>query len=99
MASFAPTSKPQPTQCLPMMSGIFRRNDRLQQNRHVAAWLIAARKAIAHFAVLDFTAANSIDQWRERLAAFLNLPIKDIGQIGGGRRRPSGNIDVAVIKV
>ena len=39
-----------------------------------------------------------LDQWRERLATFLNLPIKSIGQIGGGRRRPSGIIDVAVIQ-
>jgi superfamily II DNA or RNA helicase len=39
-----------------------------------------------------------MDQWRERLAAFLNLPIKSIGQIGGGRRRASGIIDVAVIQ-
>jgi superfamily II DNA or RNA helicase len=28
-----------------------------------------------------------LDQWRERLAAFLNLPIKDVGQIG--RSSPS----------
>jgi superfamily II DNA or RNA helicase len=39
-----------------------------------------------------------LDQWRERLATFLNLPIKSIGQIGGGRRRPSGIVDVAVIQ-
>ena len=39
-----------------------------------------------------------LDQWRERLATFLNLQVKDIGQIGGGRRRPSGFVDVAVIQ-
>lgn len=33
--------------------------------------------------------------WGEFL---LNLPIKSIGQIGGGRRRPSGLVDVAVIQ-
>jgi superfamily II DNA or RNA helicase len=39
-----------------------------------------------------------LDQWRERLSAFLNLPIKSIGQIGGGRRYITGIIDVAVIQ-
>ena len=61
----------------------------------VAAWLIAARKVnnlvLVHRRQL-------LDQWRERLATFLNLPIKSIGQIGGGRRRPSGHVDVAVIQ-
>ena len=32
------------------------------------------------------------------MAAFLNVPIKNIGQIGGGRRNVSGTIDVAVIQ-
>jgi len=27
-----------------------------------------------------------MDQWRERLAVFLGLSTKDIGQIGGGNR-------------
>jgi superfamily II DNA or RNA helicase len=39
-----------------------------------------------------------LDQWRERLASFLNLPVKGIGQVGGGRRCPNGNIDVAIIQ-
>jgi superfamily II DNA or RNA helicase len=39
-----------------------------------------------------------MDQWRERLAAFLALPISDIGQIGGGKSRRTGMIDVAVIQ-
>ncbi len=61
----------------------------------VVAWLIAARKVntlgLVHRRQL-------LDQWRERLATFLNLPIKSIAQIGGGRRRPSGLVDVAVIQ-
>ncbi|HEY3762229.1 MAG TPA: DEAD/DEAH box helicase family protein [Verrucomicrobiae bacterium] len=61
----------------------------------VAAWLIAARKentlVLVHRRQL-------LDQWRERLATFLNLPVKSIGQIGGGRRRPSGLVDIAVIQ-
>ncbi len=61
----------------------------------VAAWLIAARKVNTLVLVHR---RQLLDQWRERLATFLNLPIKSIGQIGGGRRRPNGLIDVAVIQ-
>ena len=61
----------------------------------VAAWLIAARKVNTLVLVHR---RQLLDQWRERLATFLNLPIKNIGQIGGGRRRPSGLVDVAVIQ-
>ena len=39
-----------------------------------------------------------LEQWIERLSAFLGLPAKAIGRIGGGWRRPSGQIDVAVIQ-
>jgi superfamily II DNA or RNA helicase len=61
----------------------------------VAAWLIAARKVNALVLVHR---RQLLDQWRARLATFLNLPIKSIGQIGGGRRRSGGIIDVAVIQ-
>jgi superfamily II DNA or RNA helicase len=61
----------------------------------IAAWLIAERKVNTLILVHR---RQLLDQWRERLAAFLNLPIKSIGQIGGGRRRASGMIDVAVIQ-
>ena len=39
-----------------------------------------------------------VDQWRERLRTFLSVEEKDIGTIGGGKRRPSGKIDVALIQ-
>ena len=39
-----------------------------------------------------------MDQWREQLAAFLALPIGNIGQIGGGKCKRTGMIDVAVIQ-
>ncbi len=61
----------------------------------VAAWLIAARKTNTLVLVHR---RQLLDQWRERLASFLDLPIKSIGQIGGGRRCPNGLIDVAVIQ-
>ena len=34
----------------------------------------------------------------ERLSAFLGLPPKVIGRIGGGRRKPTGLLDVAIIQ-
>lgn len=61
----------------------------------MAAWLIAARKANTLVLVHR---RQLLDQWRERLASFLDLPIKSIGQIGGGGRSPNGVIDVAVIQ-
>lgn len=39
-----------------------------------------------------------MDQWIERLAAFSNLPRDAIGVIGGGRRKPSGIVDVALLQ-
>ena len=39
-----------------------------------------------------------MDQWRERLAAYLALPIENIGQFGGGKDKRTGLIDVAVIQ-
>jgi superfamily II DNA or RNA helicase len=39
-----------------------------------------------------------LDQWRESLAMFLNLPIDGIGQVGGGKTKRTGLIDVAVIQ-
>jgi len=39
-----------------------------------------------------------MDQWRERLAAFLAMPIGNIGQFGGGKSKRTGMIDVAVIQ-
>ena len=39
-----------------------------------------------------------VDQWRARLAAFLEVSPTAIGTITGGRRKPSGAIDVATIQ-
>ena len=39
-----------------------------------------------------------MEQWVERLAAFLDIPRKDIGRIGGGRRKAKGKVDVALIQ-
>ena len=39
-----------------------------------------------------------LDQWMCRLHEFLELDPEGIGQIGGGRRTPTGRIDVAIIQ-
>ena len=61
----------------------------------VASWLIAHRGVntlvIVHRQQL-------LDQWRERLAMFLDLPLDEIGQVGAGKTKRTGKIDVAVIQ-
>ncbi len=61
----------------------------------VAAWLIAHRCAntlvLVHRRQLQ-------EQWVERLSAFLGLSPKAIGRIGGGRRKPTGSLDIAIIQ-
>lgn len=61
----------------------------------VAAWLIAQRGVSTLVLVHR---RQLLDQWIERLSAFLGMPAKAIGRIGGGRNRPSGLLDVAVIQ-
>ncbi|MBZ5667642.1 MAG: DEAD/DEAH box helicase, partial [Acidobacteriia bacterium] len=61
----------------------------------VAAWLIAARKVNSLILVHR---QQLMDQWRERLAMFLQLPAKSIGEIGGGKTNRTGCVDVAVIQ-
>lgn len=39
-----------------------------------------------------------LDQWLAQLALFLGLERRDIGQIGAGKRRPNGKLDVAMIQ-
>ena len=39
-----------------------------------------------------------VEQWVERLSEFLGIPSKAIGRIGGGRRRATGELDVAMVQ-
>ena len=61
----------------------------------VAAYLIAKRSVntliLVHLKQL-------LDQWIARLNTFLDVSVDDIGQIGGGKRKPTGIIDVATIQ-
>ena len=61
----------------------------------VAAWLIAKRKVNT---LVMVHRQQLLDQWHERLAMFLNLPAKAIGQIGGGKMDRFGHVDIAVIQ-
>jgi superfamily II DNA or RNA helicase len=61
----------------------------------LASWLIARRKVntlvVVHRQAL-------LEQWVERLSAFLGVPAKTIGRIGGGRKKASGVLDVALVQ-
>jgi superfamily II DNA or RNA helicase/very-short-patch-repair endonuclease len=61
----------------------------------LAAWLIA--KLGVNTLVLVHR-QQLLEQWIERLAVFLELAEGTIGRIGGGRKKPSGKIDVAIIQ-
>lgn len=61
----------------------------------VAAWLIAQRRVNT---LILLHRRQLLEQWVQRLATFLNLPPKEIGQIGGGRKKPTGILDVALIQ-
>ena len=39
-----------------------------------------------------------LDQWKERLSIFLDIDKKEIGQIGGGKRNPNGQLDVGILQ-
>jgi superfamily II DNA or RNA helicase len=39
-----------------------------------------------------------LEQWIAQLAIFLNIDEKQVGQIGGGKRKPNGRLDVAMMQ-
>ncbi|OGV46889.1 MAG: restriction endonuclease subunit R [Lentisphaerae bacterium GWF2_57_35] len=61
----------------------------------VAAWLIAQRGVNTLILVHR---QQLMEQWVERLSAFLEWPVKSIGRIGGGRKKATGALDVALIQ-
>ncbi len=61
----------------------------------VAAWMIAKRGVNTLVLVHR---QQLMEQWVERLSAFLGVPAKTIGRIGGGRKKPSGVLDVALVQ-
>jgi len=61
----------------------------------VAAWMIAKRGVNALVLVYR---EQLMEQWVERLSAFLGVPAKSIGRVGGGRKKFTGTLDVALIQ-
>jgi len=61
----------------------------------LGAWLIAKRGVNSLVLVHR---QQLLEQWIERLSQFLELPEGTIGRIGGGRKKPTGAIDVAIIQ-
>ncbi len=62
----------------------------------VVACGVIARRAVPTLVIVD--RQPLVEQWRERLATHLGLARKRIGVIGGGRNRPGGVIDIAMIQ-
>lgn len=61
----------------------------------LAAHLIAARGVNTLVLVHR---QQLMEQWIERLSTFLDCPAKSIGQLGGGRKKLTGGLDVALIQ-
>ena len=61
----------------------------------LAAWMIAERGVNTLVLVHR---RQLMEQWVERLAEFLNLDPRDIGRLGGGRRKLKGEVDIALLQ-
>lgn len=61
----------------------------------VGLWMIAHRKVNTLILVHR---TQLLEQWRERIAQFLDLPKEQVGQIGGGKQKRTGIVDVAMIQ-
>jgi len=61
----------------------------------VAAALIAHRRTSTLVLVHR---KELLKQWAERLQQFLSISPESIGSIGGGRRKPTGRIDIALLQ-
>jgi superfamily II DNA or RNA helicase len=61
----------------------------------VGAWMIAARQTNTLILVHR---QELLDQWRDRLSTFLNIKKSAIGQIGGGKNKPNGFLDIGMMQ-
>ena len=61
----------------------------------VAAWLIAQRGVNTLILVHR---KQLMEQWTARLCEFLDVEEREIGRLGGGRRKLKGRIDIAMIQ-
>lgn len=61
----------------------------------IALYLISRRKANTLILVHR---KQLMEQWVERITQFLGVPKKEIGQIGGGKAKRTGSLDIAVMQ-
>ena len=61
----------------------------------IAAWLIAKRKVNTLVLVHR---RQLMDQWRDRLALFLDMPLEEIGQVSGSKKKVTGSIDISLMQ-
>lgn len=62
----------------------------------VLATSIIAKRKVNTLVIVNRT--HLLEQWIEQIAIFLNMSKKEIGQIGGGKNKITGKIDVATIQ-
>jgi len=62
----------------------------------VVAAAILARRSVNTLVLVH--RAELLRQWEERLQPFLDVPPEAIGRIGGGKAKPSGQLDIAVMQ-
>ncbi|TCJ13924.1 DEAD/DEAH box helicase [Parasulfuritortus cantonensis] len=62
----------------------------------VTAAAIIARRGVNTLVLVHRT--ELLNQWRERLQAFLALNKAEVGTIGGGKAKPNGRLDIAVMQ-
>lgn len=62
----------------------------------VVAAAMIARRDVNTLILVNRT--DLLEQWQERLLAFLDVGCDRVGTIGGGKTKPSGQIDIAVMQ-
>ena len=62
----------------------------------VVATAVIAERKVSTLVIVHRT--QLMEQWVQRLATFLDIPQKEIGQIGGGKNTITGKVDVATIQ-
>ncbi len=62
----------------------------------VTAAALIARRKVSTLVLVHRT--ELLRQWQERLTEFLEIPKGGLGVIGGGKKKPSGKIDIAVMQ-
>jgi superfamily II DNA or RNA helicase len=62
----------------------------------VTAAALIARRKVSTLVLVHRT--ELLRQWQERLTGFLELPKGSLGVIGGGKKKPSGKVDIAVMQ-